>query len=462
MVIVGCFALTFCLHSFFGRALRRRSFIRQNSREPAPVIKSKDPVLGLDVLWESYSSVHSQKYLETSLARFEECGTTYEANLLGTRDINTIDPQNIRAILATQFKEFSLGTRRKNAFMPLLGSGIFTTDGDEWKRSRDLLKPAFAKSQLENVDLFETHFQDMLFYLDKEGKLIDLQSMFFKMTMDVATHLFFGESCGSLMASEQDSRSAERFDMAFNRTQRTTAIHFALGPVAALTPQKEFREDCEVVHAFVDDIVKRALDSLGKVESSHLEKPEVKGSTEYVVLEEALKLTQDPLELRGLLLSLIVAGRDTTASLLSNFWFVLARSPRIWEKLKAEVRSLKGEKPDFSTLKDLQYLQHCLKEALRLFPSIPFNTRTSEVDTTLPVGGGPAGSAPIFVPAGTPVCYNIWVMHRQKSIYGENVHEFVPERWEDIRPGWGYLPFNGGPRVCLGRKNALRLLGTEC
>lgn len=74
-------------------------------------------------------------------------------------------------------------------------------------------------------------------------------------------------------------------------------------------------------------------------------------------------------------------------------------------------------------------------------------------DTILPAGGGSDGQFPIFVPAGTPVYYHVHAMHRLESIYGSDASDFRPERWESIRPGWGFLPFNGGPRICLGRKS---------
>lgn len=75
--------------------------------------------------------------------------------------------------------------------------------------------------------------------------------------------------------------------------------------------------------------------------------------------------------------------------------------------------------------------------------------------TTLPTGGGPDGTAPLLVQPGEAVGYCVYVMHRRRDLYGEDADEFRPERWEgdalkDI--SWGYLPFNGGPRLCLGRK----------
>jgi cytochrome P450 len=71
----------------------------------------------------------------------------------------------------------------------------------------------------------------------------------------------------------------------------------------------------------------------------------------------------------------------------------------------------------------------------------------AHVDTTLPLGGGPDGKSPIFVPKGQMVIYQVYVMHRRTDLYGEDAQEFKPERWENLRPGWQYLPFNGGPRI---------------
>jgi cytochrome P450 len=95
--------------------------------------------------------------------------------------------------------------------------------------------------------------------------------------------------------------------------------------------------------------------------------------------------------------------------------------------------------------------------ALRLYPVVPGNTREAACDTTLPYGGGLDGLSPVFVKKGTPVFYNLYAMHRRQDIFGVDADEYVPERWDGLRPGWGFLPFNGGPRICLGRKFILLL-----
>lgn len=97
------------------------------------------------------------------------------------------------------------------------------------------------------------------------------------------------------------------------------------------------------------------------------------------------------------------------------------------------------------------------KTALRLYPVVPGNTREATRDTTLPRGGGRDGKSPLFVKKGTPVIYNLHAIHRRPDIYGADSHEFRPERWDGLRPGWGFIPFNGGPRICLGREFLLSL-----
>ena len=81
--------------------------------------------------------------------------------------------------------------------------------------------------------------------------------------------------------------------------------------------------------------------------------------------------------------------------------------------------------------------------ALRLYPVVPTNARTAIVDTVLPRGGGPDGQSPLFVPKNSVLQYTVYTMHRRKDIYGDDADEFKPERWEILRPGWEYLPFNG-------------------
>lgn len=94
-------------------------------------------------------------------------------------------------------------------------------------------------------------------------------------------------------------------------------------------------------------------------------------------------------------------------------------------------------------------------KALRLYPVVPINVRMASKDTHLPLGGGPDGKSPLHVHKGEDIMYSVYTMHRLPETFGPDAEEFRPERWEKTRPGWGYLPFNGGPRICIGQQFAL-------
>ena len=200
----------------------------------------------------------------------------------------------------------------------------------------------------------------------------------------------------------------------------------------------------------------------------------------YVLLHELVAATPDKIRVRIELLNILLAGnnvvdlkivlilivcpgRDTTAALLSDVWWTISREPQVWTRLQKEVQALEkplgDEKPIFEELKDMKYLRAVLNESLRLHPVVPANSRQAATDTTLPLGGGVDGKSPVFVPKGTIVAYCIYAMHRRRDFYGEDADEFKPDRWLDeggkkgLRVGWEYLPFNGGPRICIGRKH---------
>ena len=168
--------------------------------------------------------------------------------------------------------------------------------------------------------------------------------------------------------------------------------------------------------------------------------------------------TDDKVKIRSEILNILLAGRDTTAAALTNVWFCVARHPSVTRKLRAEVDYLNGRAPDLAQLHDLKYFKAVVNEVLRLYPIVPENARKAREDSTIPRGGGENDELPLFVAKGQVVGFNIYTMHRRKDIFGEDAGEFRPERWLDaenetpLRPGWGFLPFSGGPRVCIGRE----------
>jgi cytochrome P450 len=145
---------------------------------------------------------------------------TVETSLLGLRCIFTMDPENIKAILATQFKDYGKGSRFHNDWAPFLGDSIFTTDGKQWRASRQLLRPQFVKQRVSDLSIFERHVQILLGYIINigNGERVDIKDLFLRYTLDTATEFLFGESIGSL------HNPLDEFSRAFAEVQRVQNI----------------------------------------------------------------------------------------------------------------------------------------------------------------------------------------------------------------------------------------------
>jgi cytochrome P450 len=343
-----------------------------------------------------------------------------------------------------------------------LGHGIFSSDGEAWERSRTLLRPQFTRGQVSDLQLEERHLQNLLQALatnsnhDNWTQVTDLLPLFFRLTMDSASEFLFGESVNTQLTALPGSgavQSAEDAAMvaAFEKSQDCIAYAFRFNDWYPLALTKEYYEACKVCHAYIDRFVQKALKQDIKTGGGAVEREK------YIFLEALATQTQDPILIRDQLLSILVAGRDTTASLLCFLFLLLAQHPQVFDKLRSAVVAHFGaykpspnwNKITFSNLKGCTYLQHCLSETLRLYPTVPLNSRRSIVDTTLPRGGGPDGQSPLFVPKGTEVNYSVYVMHRNTAIWGPDAEKFIPERWEGRKAGWDFLPFNGGPRYVI-------------
>ncbi|KAL1599827.1 hypothetical protein SLS60_007632 [Paraconiothyrium brasiliense] len=380
---------------------------------------------------------------------------TYETKILGDKVLFTCDPRNIQAILATKFKDFELGQVRTGSFAPLLGHGIFSADGKQWERARALLRPQFSRDQVSDLDLEERHVQNMLQALPMKAntwsEVIDLQPLFFRFTMDSSSEFLFGQSTNTQLSALSEEAMAKNvedsaFVDTFDACQYRISMAMLLNEFYSLIETKSFMSGCRLCHRYIDKFVHKAL---GRGEA-HEQKEEGKRER-YVFLDSLVKETNDPVEIRDQLLSMLVAGRDTTAAMLSFLFLMLAQHPKIFSKLRETVIEDFGtfyspKNISFSGLKACSYLQWCINETLRLYPSLPWNSRRCARDTSLPSGGGEDGLSPIFVPKGTETVYMVWLMHRQPEFWGPDAETFRPERWQNQKYGFEYLPFNGGPR----------------
>ncbi|CUS07417.1 unnamed protein product [Tuber aestivum] len=457
-LLAAAFYLLLRLATYLLTAHKNRIFAK--SHNCLPPRRFPSPFLGLPNWVRLMRAAKRGNVLEHITDRYPTYGNTWKGRILIGTSIGTVEPENIKAILATNFKDFGLGPQRHANFYPLLGDGIFTLDGPGWEHSRANLRPQFSREQVSDIEALEVHVQRLMNRLPEgDGEVADLQPLFYCLTLDSATEFLLGESVDSLLSPELnptgDGGGEMSFAQAFNVSQgylinrtRVRGLYWMINP-------KRFRDANAIVHRLVDRYVDMAL---------HPEKRAKKISEKkYVFLDAIAAETKDPKYLRDQTLNILLAGRDTTAGLLGFIFWLLARHPHIYQKLREEIisafgtgRDGGGKRPSFSALKDLTYLRYVLNETLRLYPSVPLNGRTAVRNTILPRGGGEDGLSPVFVPKGQRVDYSCYGLHRRKDLYGEDADTFRPERWgEGVGRGWEFLPFNGGPRICLGQQYAL-------
>ncbi|PVH71768.1 cytochrome P450 [Cadophora sp. DSE1049] len=338
------------------------------------------------------------------------------------------------------------------------------------EHSRQMLRPQFSRDQVADLELEERHVQELFRCIPIETSgwttEIDLGPLFFRLTLDSATEFLFGESVHSQLSALSDGHSStggrtynsKVLANSFDRGTSALGIRARLGTFFWMYSPQTFKDDCAEVHRFANSCVEKVLTKRASGENA----PE---NGRYIFLEELAKVTQNPVELRSQLLNILLAGRDTTAGLLGWTFWSLVQNPEIYEKLRAAVLESFGPYGESTKtithggLKSCSYLQYVLSESLRLYPSVPINARSAVRDTCLPRGGGPDGMSPVYVKKGTEVAYFVYIMHRRKDIWGPDAHLYKPERWINRKHSWNYLPFNGGPRVCLGQQFALTEAG---
>ena len=286
--------------------------------------------------------------------------------------IFTVEAENLKTVLATRFKDFALPSLRQRFFHSLLGSGIFTNNGADWKHSRELVRPNFSRDQVADLDMIDEHVHRMIDTIPKDGETtIDLQELFFSLTIDTATEFLFGESTNMLLGRDSSYSSVNpNFAEAWHRSQ--VEVQKRARSSFLYRAPKQYKEDVKTVHDYVGKYVQQGLQQ----RKDFIRDPEKATSREgrYVFMSELVKAIDDPVRIRDEMLNVLLAGRDTTASLLGNMWFTLARRPDVWAKLRREVdETLHGERPTFEQLKGMKYLRAVMNECTQThsttFPS---------------------------------------------------------------------------------------------
>lgn len=282
-------------------------------------------------------------------------------------------------------QDYGLGLRSPT-FRPLLGSGIFTQDGDEWRHSRALLRPQFASNQQSNFDQIKHYVNENIIseIHAAAGKPVDLQPLFFKLTFDTTMFLLFGDAVSKLdwgqVAGQQSS-----FAQAFNLAQDYLAHRGRLGPFYWLLNDRAFRNACRTCHQVVDQAVEKALEANAESNNNNHNNDNSQTKNSYVFLSALAEQTQDRKVLRDQCFNVLLAGRDTTGCCLTWAFRLLARHQRVLDKLRDEVAAVCGlgadaEPPSKDDLKPtkMPYLSMVIKEGTSpppppqiLFPSSP-------------------------------------------------------------------------------------------
>jgi cytochrome P450 len=353
--------ISYFLYTRISLYLARQRFIKDNGCKPCRARFNKDPLFGSDVIRVMMRNGKKHILLEENQKRFERLGNTFLSRAVTLPIIATCEPENVKTILSLKFKDYSFGNRQV-AFGPLLGHGIFNADGERWANSRHLLRPNFAREQVADIEAFERHFKLMLKHIPRDGKTVDLQELFFRLTIDTATEFLFNHSTNSLrMVGQEDENNEDViFSKAFNYAQADIITRLRLGIFDRFRNNDKGEEAIQICHRYVERFVDKALafrEELDEEKKSGDQKDE-----KYYFIQEVVKQTKDKKRIRDELINILLAGRDTTASLLSNMFFQIAKKPEIYAKLREEVASLEGRIPTYEELKNLKYLKWCMNE----------------------------------------------------------------------------------------------------
>jgi cytochrome P450 len=405
----------------------------------------------------------------------EESPYTVETKIGTTRYIITADHNIIKAVLATQFADFGKGEAFHRSWSDFLGDSIFTTDGPAWHDSRQLIRPLFVKQRIGDLEIFERYAQKLMGLIYKQGQTTDLGQLFYRFTLDVATDFLFGESVSSLEKPQTEFATAisevqrvqaklarSGYDKSNKNSDRKTICwrFISRRPLFQIIPRGGFHRGLKTINSLIQPYVDRTL----RLSPSELEEYSNTSSKDYTFLHALARSTGSPKKVRDELISLLFAGRDTTAATLSWLFYEIAARPEIVRRLRTEILSTTGadKLPTPDDLKQMKYLQQVVNETLRLYPALPFNVRFALRDTTVPSSSSSGTTQPLSVRAGDAIVYSTLVMQRRADIYPPESpscpppESFAPERWEHWTPKpWTYIPFNGGPRICVGQRFAL-------
>ncbi len=344
-----------------------------------------------------------------------------------------------RVLAANRRNYVKAGTPDDQMLTPVLGKGLLTSDGELWKRQRRVCQPAFDRDRVETFDELVTSATDELLgrwlAAPDDGEPLRLDHQLSGLTLAIVARAIFGSDLTGINEHFGEAVDAlNRFmghydpleDSDHGRASRAAfakAVGFLNGLVRLLIQARRL-EGTEGR----DDLLSRLID----------------GGAQEAAGPEAER------ELRDQVVTMLMAGHETTAKALTWTIVLLDRHPELAERLDAELDAVLGERvARAGDLAALPFCRQVIQEAMRIYPPVWLLSRRS-------VGEDRLGE--FDVPAGTLVCVSPYVLHRD-PLYWEDPLVFDPDRFSDERsagrPEYAYIPFSGGPRHCVGRHFAM-------
>ncbi|KAL8745347.1 MAG: hypothetical protein Q9190_002508 [Brigantiaea leucoxantha] len=316
-------------------------------------------LLGLVKIVSSTRHLLKKTALDNIVSLFEKYGETFASRLLAQKVYFTCDVQNIRHVLVTGFADYDNSTVRVHLFRPITEHGIFAVDGHEWKIARDLYRSQFSSTRsIVDFDMQEYHFQRFLDHIPEKTP-VDLAPLFSKLVVDMTSAFALGESAESLNPDQPVQKQSFVSSLIF--AKKIMGRDGFLGPLHVLLGKKEFHRACDHVKKFVEPLIDRQLQQ--KNQRSE-DKTATNDSASYCMLREIAKSTDDRLELRDGIITILIAGIDSVSSLLGTTFWLLARNERVFQKLRAHIIDGVGqEKPTYDQLKNLVYLRYVFNES---------------------------------------------------------------------------------------------------
>ena len=349
----------------------------------------------------------------------------------------------------------------------LFGSGFAISGGDAWRLRRRAVGPALHKGYLEVM--LSRVFSPAALRLNEKlaknaaaGTSIDIEACFSQLTLDIIGLAVFNYDFDALTSS---SPVIQAVYTALKETESRATDVLPLWKLPfwyLFDPrQKKAKDAVALIRATTEDLVARcrAMVEAEAAGSGDLNDPAAPSPDPSILRfliasREEVSATQ----LRDDLLSMLVAGHETTASVLTWTVYLLCQNPEAMATAQAEVDSVLGDEPSpsISQYPSLRYLTRCVSESMRLYPHPPVLLRRARVAATLPPGNWP-------VPPGQDVMISVFNIHHSPAVWGPTAEEFNPLRFgplEDPHPtevstDYKFIPFSGGPRKCVGDQFAV-------